>query len=462
VSGAAGLLAPRDDGRARLVAWVSLVALPAAGLILLLADPEADMRWEDHRAHFWLVLATALTSAALAASTSGIALRRADARLFLVSLAFLSAAGFLALHALATPGVLLDQPNQGFVIAIPVGLVIAAGFAAVSALPLPPERAQAVIRRARLLRGGLVAVMVVWGVLSLASVAPLDDPTPVERATGGLVVPAAAATLLYAIAGWRYLTMALRTGSPILLAVASACVLLGEAMLAVAFARSWQASWWEWHLLMLFAFGAIAWCARREDSAERFRDLYLDDTAAGTREVSVLFADLEGFTRFAEGRDPREVSEMLNAYLEVTIPPIVREHGGEIDSLIGDAIMATWGTRGDQPDHAERAVRAAADLQRVAQRIAEANPDWPRFRAGINTGDALVGVLGVESGRSYTVVGDTVNVAARLESSAPPGGVVIGGATLRAVPGLKVTALGGLDVKGKQEPVEAYRLEIGL
>jgi adenylate cyclase len=462
VSGAGGLLAPRVDERARLVAWVSLVALPAGGLVLLLADPEADMRWEDHRAHFWLVLATALTSAALAASTSGIALRRADARLFLVSLAFLSAAGFLALHALATPGVLLDQPNQGFVIAIPVGLVIAAGFAAVSALPLPPERAQAVIRRAQLLRGGLVAVMVVWGVLSLASVEPLNDPTPVERATGGLIVPAAAATLLYAIAGWRYLTIARRTGSPILLAVASACVLLGEAMLAVAFARSWQASWWEWHLLMLFAFGAIAWCARREDSEERFRDLYLDDTAAGTREVSVLFADLEGFTSFAEGRDPREVSEMLNAYLEVTIPPIVREHGGEIDSLIGDAIMATWGTRGDQPDHAERAVRAAADLQREALRIAAANPDWPRFRAGINTGDALVGVLGVESGRSYTVVGDTVNVAARLESSAPPGGVVIGGATLRAVPGLKVTALGALEVKGKSEPVEAYRLEIGL
>jgi adenylate cyclase len=461
VSGA-GLLAPREDERARLVAWVSLVLLPAAGLVLLLAAPETDVRWEDHRAHFWLVLATALTSALLAASTSGIALRRADARLFLVSLAFLAAAGFLALHALATPGVLLDTPNQGFVIAIPVGLVVASAFAALSALPLPPQRAQAVIRRARVLRGALVAVMVAWGALSLASVAPLDDPTPVERATGALVIPAVAATLLYGVAGWRYLTMARRTGSPILLAVASACVLLCEAMLAVAFARSWQASWWEWHVLMLCAFGAIAWCARREESEERFRDLYLDDTAAGTREVSVLFADLEGFTQWSEGRDPREVSAMLNAYLEVAIPPIVREHGGEIDRLIGDAIMATWGTRGDQPDHAERAVRAAADLQREAEHIATEHPDWPRFRAGVNSGDALVGVLGVESGRSYTVVGDTVNVAARLESSAPAGGVVIGGATLRAVPGLRVTALGGLGVKGKSEPVEAYRLEIGL
>jgi len=152
---------------------------------------------------------------------------------------------------------------------------------------------------------------------------------------------------------------------------------------------------------------------------------------------------------------------MLNAYLEVAIPPIVSGHGGEIDRLIGDAIMATWGTRGDQPDHAERAVRAAADLQRETQRIADEHPGWPRFRAAVNSGEALVGVLGVESGRSYTVVGDTVNVAARLEAQAPAGGVVIGGGTLRAVPGLRVTALGPLTIKGKAEPVEAYRLEVG-
>jgi adenylate cyclase len=457
---AAGLLAPVADERARLVGFLALVALPAAGLILLLAAPDTDVRWEDHPAHFWLVLLTALTSAGLAASTSGIALRRADARLFLVSLAFLAAAGFLALHALATPGVLLDEPNQGFVIATPVGLLLAAAFAAASAMPLPPVRARAVIRHARALWAGLVVVMVAWGALSLASVAPLDDPTPVERATGALVIPAAVATALYAFAGWRYLTMGLRSSSPILLAVAGACVLLAEAMVAVAFARSWQASWWEWHVLMLAGFGAIAWCARRAGAEERFRDLYLDQTAAGTREVTVLFADLEGFTAFAEGRDPREVSTMLNAYFEVAIPPIVREHGGEVDSLIGDAIMATWGTRGDQPDHAERAVRAAADLQRETERIAADHPGWPRFRVGINTGEALVGVLGAESGRSYTVIGDTVNVAARLEGRAPAGGVVIGGPTLRSVPGLRVTGLGPLAVKGKEEAVEAYRLEI--
>ncbi len=253
--------------------------------------------------------------------------------------------------------------------------------------------------------------------------------------------------------------MALRTGAPLLLAVASAFTLLAEAMVAVALARSWHASWWEWHVLMLMAFGAIAYSARREDGAERFSDLYLDETAAGKREVSVMFADLEGFTTFSEGRDPREVSEMLNTYLSVAIPPIVSQHGGEIDRLIGDAIMATWGTRGDQPDHARRAVDAALAVQRETCRIADAHPGWPRFRAAVNTGEALVGVLGAESGRSYTVIGDTVNLAARLESQAPAGRVVIGSSTLRAVPGARVEALESMRVKGRSEPVDAYLVD---
>ena len=455
----AGLLAPAPDARGRLVAWAVLVAIPLAGLALLLVAPGADFTWEHHPSHFWLVLASALTSAALAFSTSGVALRRADARLFLVSLAFFAAAGFLALHALATPGVLLDGPNQGFVVATPVGLLVAAVFAAASALPLGPERARAVIRRATLLRGVLVAAMAAWAAFSLGSVPPLDDPTPAERASGMLVVPAVVGVLLYGVAGWRYLVIGGRSGSPILLAVAGACVLLAEAMVAVAFARSWHASWWEWHLLMLAAFGAIAWSARREEPEERFSDLYLDDTAAGKREISVLFADLAGFTAFSEGRDPREVSAMLNAYFEVAIPPIVREHGGQIDRLIGDAIMATWGTRGDQPDHAERAVRAAAAVQAEATHIADQHPEWPRFRIAVNSGEALVGVVGAESGRSYTVIGDTVNVASRLQARAPAGGIVVGGATLRGVPGLGATSLGDVEVRGRREVVNAYLLE---
>src|SRR5918997_617578 len=149
----------RSTGRARprtalAVAWLALLLLPLAGFWILIAAPSADVQWEDHPAHFWLVLATALISALLAYATGGVARRRGDARLFLVSLGFLAAAGFLGLHALATPGVLLDTRNQGFVIATPVGLVLASVFAAASAMPLTPARANAVMHSARLLRAG--------------------------------------------------------------------------------------------------------------------------------------------------------------------------------------------------------------------------------------------------------------------------------------------------------------------
>jgi adenylate cyclase len=451
-----------DAGSLRSPLWGLALSLPLAGLLLVLAAPSTDVHWEHHPSHFWLVLVTAAVSTTLAFATSGIALRRADARLFLISLSFLAAAGFLTLHALATPGVLLDGPNQGFTIATPVGLLLSALFAGWSALPLPPARAQALVRHAQLIRAALIGLMVVWAVLSLSSVPPLDDPTPVERAGGGLLALAVVALIPFAFAAWRYARMAFQTGAPLLLAVASAFTLLAEAMLAVALARSWHASWWEWHVLMLTAFGAIAYTARREDGAERFSDLYLDQTAAGKREVSVMFADLEGFTSFSEGRDPREVSEMLNTYLRVAIPPVVQQHGGEIDSLIGDAIMATWGTRGDQPDHARQALDAALAVQRETGRIADEHPGWPRFRAAVNTGEALVGVLGAESGRSYTVIGDTVNLAARLEAQAPAGRVVIGAATLRAIPGVRVEALEGLRVKGRREAVDAYLVDEGV
>src|SRR3954462_4491479 len=104
--------------------------LPMAGLALLLGRPGVDMRWEHHPSHFWLVLGSAAVSAVLAYAMGAAAVQRGDARVLFVSLAFLSSAGFLGLHALATPGVLLDQPNPGFVVATPVGIALGGVFAA--------------------------------------------------------------------------------------------------------------------------------------------------------------------------------------------------------------------------------------------------------------------------------------------------------------------------------------------
>jgi class 3 adenylate cyclase len=442
------------EHRVRIVAWTALLTLPLAGLSILLAAPSADVHWENHPAHFWLVLGTSIASAILAYATGEVASRRGDGRLFLVSLGFLAAAGFLGLHALATPKVLLDGPNGGFVLATPVGLLVAAILAALSAAP-----AEIVTRNQQLLRIAVFVLMAAWAVASLAQVGPLNDPMPPESGSAPLTVLAVAGIALYAYAALRYASLYRRRQSAIVVAIVTAFVLLAEAMVAVAFARNWHASWWEWHVLMLTAFALIALAARAQGPNERFSDLYLEATAAGTREVSVVFADLAGFTAFSEGREPRAVSEMLNAYFEAAIPRIVEHHGGEIDRIVGDEIMATFNTRGDQPDHAQRAAAAALDVQRETAALAAANPDWPRFRVGVNTGEALVGVVGAREGRSYTVIGDTVNVASRLQSAAPVGAVAVGAATLRYLTGARVQSLGALPLRGKSEPVDAYLLE---
>jgi adenylate cyclase len=280
------------------------------------------------------------------------------------------------------------------------------------------------------------------GIATVAGLAPLDRITEVERSSGPIVVVALAATALFGLAAWRYLTLARERRAMLPLAVATGFVLLAEAILATAFARNWHASWWEWHLLILAGFALVAWAARREWREERFASLYTEDTARGSHELSILFADLAGFTRFSETRDPREVSEMLNAYFEVAIPPIVSEHGGEVNQLIGDALMATFMPAEEGDDHALRAARAAIAIRDRTADLATEHPEWPRFRIGVNTGIAMIG--------------DTVNTASRVEGSAPVGGIAITAATMSRLPAARVESLGRLEVKGKREPVEAF------
>ena len=444
--------------RARIALWAVLVALPLLGLLLLLWQPALDVQWENHPAHFWLVLGAALLNGILAFATGEAARRRGDARLLLISLALLVSASFLGLHALATPGVLLESENAGFVIATPIGLVIASVFAVVSSfVGANPDLSPAIMRRERVLRGLVLAVIALWAVYSLSGLPPLDQPLAAEVAMPSLMVLASLGVLLYAVAAARYYAVWKQRRRPLPASVITAFMLLAEALIAIAFARGWHATWWEWHLLMLVAVGIVAYTARKQWHEERFSDLYLEETRRRTREVSVLFADLQGFTSFSERSDPMEVSAMLNEYFEVVVPMIANEHRGDVDKLIGDAIMVTFNTRGDQLDHAIRAVRAGLALQQETARIVERHPEWPRFRVGVNSGEAMVGLVGAEGHRSYTAIGDTVNLASRLEGQAKAGQVVIGAQTYHALPdGTKVESLGGVQVKGKEAQIEAY------
>lgn len=431
-----------------------MLLLPVLGLAALVGRPRLDLRWEHHPAHFWLVLASALLAAGLAWATGEAAGRRGDARLFHVSLAFLSSAGFLALHALVTPGVLLAEPNLGFAVATPTGVALGSLFALRSTREVAGSQARAEVRSARRLRLALLCLLALWGAASLAGLPPLDAPPSGAESLPALL--AAPGAVLYGVAAWRYLRWWRTRGEPVLAAVLAAYLLLAQALVAMAVARSWHLSWWEWHVLLLLAFGLVVGAARRAWHEERFAPLYLEDTSAGRREVSVMFADLQGFTAWSEQHLPEEVSRMLNDQFGAAVPALLR-HGGTVDRIVGDALVVTFNSRGDQPDHAERAVRAGLDLQRESRALLGHHPGYPSFRVGINTGPVAVGVLGTHGGRTLTVVGDTVNTAARIESRAPAGAVAVGGSTRAALPGSVPTRqLDDVPLKGKAERVAVH------
>jgi adenylate cyclase len=440
----------------RIALTAVILAVPLLGLFLLLLQPKLDLRWEHHPAHFWLVLITAVLSAILAYATGEAAGRRGDARLLYVSLAFLSSAGFLALHALATPGVLLAKSNTGFLIATPVGVAIGSVFGALSTADFSGDRAVRHVRIGKRLRWALLGLMVLWAVWSLASLPPLNRPP--QFAEGFPLLLAVPAVLLYGGSAVRYVQFWRRRPSLLLLAVPSAFILLAESMIAMAFARNWHLSWWEWHVLMLAAFALVALSAQTSWREERFAELYLPQTSAGSRDISVLFADLQGFTAFSETHASDEVARMLNEYFAVAVPAVKSPYGGDVDRIIGDALMVTFNKRGDQPDHAERAAGAGLALQEATLRLADQHPEWPQFRVGINSGQVSVSLLGAEGGRTHTIVGDTVNIASRIEGSAPTGGVAIGPDTKALLPDAVTTPLGELHLKGRQEPLEVHLL----
>lgn len=663
----------RPGGRVRIAVWILHMALPLLALWLLIAQPDLDVRWQHRPSHFWLVMGVAAVNVALSFQVLQAARRRSDARVLLVGYAFMLAAGFLLLHALATPGVVVALPNSGFEIATPVGLALAAVFFALASLDYGARASQRIVAADGAIRTGLVSVMLAWGVVSVLELPPLAQPLG-ERAAGPLRWMAVMAIVFYAVASIRFFAAHRRRPSVLLVALITAAILLAEAMATIMWARNWQLSWWLWHLLMAAAFGFVAYSAytqyqreggssglfdgivsrdtslaiRQEyggaletltdtlqragqtgmtdedldliitglaarfsltdgqtevlaraarslaterdqarrlealaaiatetgldrsedelltqaiaviaprfspdevrvgigagettkfadhlstgvwpsggdrylkellvggepagvvefarargrfrqrdvsimdtlvaelgiamDNARLYRQLdglfrtYLSPDVAETLradpsmaglggwlvEITALFADLRGFTSLSERTDPEEVVDMLNRYFGAAVP-IVLGNGGTIVQFVGDALLAVFDAPKPRPDHEYRAAESALAIQEAIADLTGDDADAPRFRMGINTGTALIGNVGSSEMRSFNVIGDAVNVAARLETAGEPGTVLLGQSTYEAIADrVEATPLGALDVKGKEESIVAFRLE---
>jgi adenylate cyclase len=179
------------------------------------------------------------------------------------------------------------------------------------------------------------------------------------------------------------------------------------------------------------------------------------------KEVSVLFADIVGFTSMSEKMSPAAVSYLLNDYLS-RMTEIIFKYDGTLDKYIGDAIMAVFGAPLDMPDHAAQAIRAGLEMRERLEEFNAERRESPqlRIRIGINSGKVVAGEIGSINKKEYTVLGDAVNIASRLESSvAKPMMIVIGENTYEAVQGqFDCRSLGETELKGKAKKVTAYEV----
>jgi PAS domain S-box-containing protein len=179
------------------------------------------------------------------------------------------------------------------------------------------------------------------------------------------------------------------------------------------------------------------------------------DVGGHTQIVSVLHADVRGYTTMAEEMPPDKVVSLLLRYHGAAAKAI-KAKGGTIDRFAGDAILALWNAPAAQPTHARLALQGALAMRDAAREVGSELG----YGVGVHTGDAMVGNLGSDEYQNFTAIGDTVNVAARLQAQAKAGEVICSAAVLSAAgEGVAAVPLGALELKGRKTKVEAYRVE---
>ena len=182
---------------------------------------------------------------------------------------------------------------------------------------------------------------------------------------------------------------------------------------------------------------------------------------AATRELTVMFCDIRGFTGLSESMEPTQLQALLNSVFS-QLTGVIRAHRGTVDKYMGDCVMAFWGAPVSEPDHANLAVKAALDMAEVIEQInaqyrAEGLPEIG-IGIGINTGQMCVGDMGSDVRRSYTVIGDAVNLASRIEGLCKTYGVniVASDNTRTQTTGLDWQELDRVCVKGRQQAIAIF------
>ena len=182
--------------------------------------------------------------------------------------------------------------------------------------------------------------------------------------------------------------------------------------------------------------------------------------AGESRQITILFSDIRGFTTLSEKRTPQQVVELLNRYFTLQVEVVFR-HGGSLDKFIGDCIMAFWGAPLDDPEHARHAVEAALEMGEVLQRfkreLGEADADFD-VGIGIHSGPAVVGLIGSEQRREYTAIGDTVNLGSRIEGlTKGVSRILVSRETMQACgDAFDFKSFGSFKVKGREQEVELF------
>lgn len=478
------------------------IAVPLGSLAYLLTPPASDVRLDDVVQHFTITTNVALVAAAVALVVARAALDMRQWPSVLIALGFMSLAGIFVVHGLATPGVLMAGTNAkwaGAVVALSAQLSIGIPawlFAGRYTTPvvrwlnartwLTPRRLISVTGAAILAYGSVVLIRP-WLASDLLDALTGSDlarsysgfaGSPLQAGGTWVAATATITVALLVFAAVRQTGDFARSRLPSHAALSIAYVFLAEAQIAMVLGPVFSGSFWEYHFLMaiatVIALAALVLELDRRRGLERFLPpTVVERVIVGDRlslegerrTATILFTDLRGSTSLAERVSPEAAVGTVNAYLRAMARAVIDE-GGILDKFTGDGLMAIFGAMSDPANGAAAAVRAAlrmrTDLAAVnAERAARGEPTIG-YGVGINTGEVVLGAVGLPERSDYTAMGDTVNTAARMESltkeletdivlSEAAAAHARGAATLRP--------LGQAQVKGKAAPVAVFAIE---